>query len=191
MGEAPVFVLHRFWLLTRTLCTLSHPKVSTAVEPSDRASWIGNATLFRISPERRTGAWRGLFPLPAGAVFGVLDHDSSRRQLFADAVAAGEIPRPASLLPLRQQGVDLLVAERIRGHKFGRRLAASSFLLRPFERATGNLRIAIFENGKDLIEPAKRLQDGGDVAGIELAGVGSHISRPAPGRRSLPVPPRY
>jgi hypothetical protein len=30
MGEAPVSVLHRLWLLTRTLCILLHSKVSTA-----------------------------------------------------------------------------------------------------------------------------------------------------------------
>ena len=33
MGEAPVSVLHRLGLLTRTLCTLLHPKVSTAPVP--------------------------------------------------------------------------------------------------------------------------------------------------------------
>jgi len=36
MGEAPVSVLHRLGLLTRTLCILLHPKVSTALVPGVR-----------------------------------------------------------------------------------------------------------------------------------------------------------
>jgi hypothetical protein len=35
VGEAPVSVLHRLWLLTRTLCILLHSKVSTALDPGD------------------------------------------------------------------------------------------------------------------------------------------------------------
>ena len=59
--------------------------------------------------------FRALFPFPARAVFGILNHNSQRCQLVTNAVTPGEIARPASLVPLRNQGVDLLVAQRIRG----------------------------------------------------------------------------
>ena len=47
MGEAAVSVLHRFWLLTRTLCILLHLKVSTAWFPNEW--WDTTALSLRLS----------------------------------------------------------------------------------------------------------------------------------------------
>jgi hypothetical protein len=45
MGEPPVSVLHGLWLLTRTLCILLHPQVSTGLAP-------GLLSLLSSRPER-------------------------------------------------------------------------------------------------------------------------------------------
>ena len=50
MGEAPVSVLHRFGLLTRTLCILLQPKVSTALVPGVREAQTADSILAQERP---------------------------------------------------------------------------------------------------------------------------------------------
>src|ERR1700722_446902 len=116
-----------------------------------------------------------LFPSPAGAFFGILDNNSQSGKLVADAVAAGKITGPASLLSLCQKGVDLLIGEGIGGHHLRRRLISPAFVLRPLQRAPGYLSITILKDTKDFIETAKRLHDGRDVIRKKLARVGGNI----------------
>src|SRR5271156_4966484 len=93
-----------------------------------------------------------LFSLPAGAIFGIFDHDSERGQLVTDAVTPCKIPCAACLLSLCQQCINLLVAERIGGPKLRRCLVAPSLVLCPLQGGTRNLGIAIFKNAENFIE---------------------------------------